>query len=336
MNYQMINIVLIFVLIISCKNPITRNRITVGDADYSAEIAQVGSNLNLAPPENVKLENNATAEQKYLMLRWDLVPGATSYRVYRAVYPTHTYTSGLPDRSFKRLIELDAHDYHHKDVMEFRNDLPSVPLRRYAYRVTAVNEEGESAFSNMVEGYRLPVDEKEALEDMDYTIHFAQSSIPGFGQMGLKTIVPGRASGTYYYASEMTNIKSQFDNYADFETILNGNPKLSVTLNPIGTKMNGNITASGLYHATMTYNNLIGVVGGLTKGGSISITYLHPVLGSISSTYGYQEAEKFMKSVATQESDVQGPPAASEWDEANPGYVRSARESALRSVRSME
>ncbi len=125
--------------------------------------------------------------------------------------------------------------------------MPSVPLRRYAYRVTSVNEEGESVFSKTVEGYyRMPMDEKEVLKDMDYTIHFAQSSIPHFGQMGLKVIVPGRASGIYYYASEMTNITSQFENYADFETVLNGNPKITVTLNPMGTRMNGNITAWGL------------------------------------------------------------------------------------------
>ena len=313
-----------------------RSRVNVGNADHSAEIAQVGTNLLLPAPAGVQLENNATAEQKYLMLRWNFVPGATGYRVYRAVYPAHTYTSGLPDQAFKRLIELHAEDFLHKDMMEFRNDLPSVPLRRYAYRVTSVNEEGESVFSETVEGYRMPVDEKEALEDMDYTIHFAQSSIPGFGKMGLKVIVPGRASGTYYYASEMTNIRSQFENYADFETILNGNPRMTVSLNPMGTRMNGNITASGLYHATMTYNNLIGVLGGLTKGGSISITYLHPVRGSLSSTYNYQEAKTFMKSVITEDREAQGHPPASEWDEADPGYIRGARRAALRSARSME
>ncbi len=95
-----------------------RSRINMGNADHSAEIAQVGTNLLLPAPENVQIENNATAEQKYLMLRWNLVPGAAGYRVCRAVYPAHTYTSGLPDQAFKRLIELQAQDFHHKDIMD--------------------------------------------------------------------------------------------------------------------------------------------------------------------------------------------------------------------------
>lgn len=161
---------------------------------------------------------------------------------------------------------------------------------------------------------------------MNYTVHFAQSAIPKFGEMGLKETIVGRGSGTYNYASEITNIKSQFSSYADFETILNGAPGMKVSLVPAGVYMKGSIIVTSLYNAKLTNHNLFGIVGGYSTKGSVTIEYQHPTRGTLTATYNFDQARSLMKTVAGNSSEKQPRPPASEWDESSPGYTRAAKQ----------
>ncbi len=310
-----------FSFFISCTTPTKRSRPLTGSADHSGGIANVGSDELLPAPSDFNVKNNGTKTEKYLTLEWTPVPDATGYRIYRAVYPHHAQTGDLPDKAFKLLIEM-SQPYPLPDKMTYDHQIPEVPLRRYQYRITATRYWGESHFSDPINGNRKPVDLIEAARDMDYTMHFAQSSIPNFGAMGLDETVFGRASGNYHYMSRINKSLSRFDNYADFETILNADPQMQITISPMGVKMTGDVNATGLYEAKITYNGLVGVIGGLTKGGSIKVEY-----DGKNQTFEYTEAKKFMKTVAATADEVHPAPPRREWDEADLNYVRTMRRS---------
>lgn len=323
-----ISLFTIFVFI-SCEIPTRRSSAVVGDVDHSGSQGGVGTNDKLVPPQIFVL-NNKTSQDKYLTLQWASVPNADTYVIYRAVYPTHAHASGsLESKAYKKHIEIPADPL--TSTMFYNDPIPNLPLRRYSYVITAVNNNGESDFSSFVDGYRVPVDEEEALLDIDYTMHFVQSSIPNFGKQGLEVTVTDRANaGTYHYVSKATKIKSEFSNYGDFETILTNGQGFSMKINwsPLGTKMNGPIHAKGLYDATVTYENLVGVEGGYTRSGNIIITYQHPEKGVLTRKYSYDQARSLLKTVAHDASEVYPHPPKSEWDESDPGYTRAARKAA--------
>ena len=90
----------------------------------------------------VKAGNSATSGKP--MLTWDAVDGATSYRVYRATSQNGTY-SLLGSVTTTTYVNTGA-----KDGVT------------YYYKVTAVNDSGESAFSNTVSGQNKVVTPKPA------------------------------------------------------------------------------------------------------------------------------------------------------------------------------
>ena len=90
----------------------------------------------------VKAGNSATSGKP--MLTWDAVDGATSYRVYRATSQNGTY-SLLGSVTTTTYVNTGA-----KDGVT------------YYYRVTAVNDSGESAYSNIVSGQNKAVTPKPA------------------------------------------------------------------------------------------------------------------------------------------------------------------------------
>ena len=90
----------------------------------------------------VKAGNSATSGKP--MLTWDAVDGATSYRVYRATSQNGTY-SLLGSVTTTTYVNTGA-----KDGVT------------YYYKVTAVNDSGESAFSNTVSGQNKAVTSKPA------------------------------------------------------------------------------------------------------------------------------------------------------------------------------
>lgn len=324
------------VLLFACQSPMSYRQ-SIGNANHD-DTSNVGSSGGgsgngsaggsgstetvLVPPQEFFIVNNKTATQAYLTLKWKTVQGAKKYRVYRAVYPTHTYQSNLDSRAYKLLKEVTPYGWGTIDYLTYNYYIPYVPLRRYSFYVTAVNDTGESNFAGPVVGYRMPMDEKEALQDMDYTIHFAQSAINNFGAQGLQADVQGRGSGTYHYASKWNYQASRFTNYADFETVLNGAPGMKVSLIPQGVYMNGTITASGLYSAKLTYHDLFGVVGGYSTKGSVTIEYDHPTRGTLKRTYSFNEAKNQMKTIASTASEKQSRPPESEWNEASHFYNR--------------
>ncbi|MGL4524176.1 MAG: hypothetical protein ACRCVN_01460 [Spirochaetia bacterium] len=317
---------LILFILASCGPPTTRRRPLVGNADHSGGIANVGTDKDLGIPSDFFVDNHMTANEKFLTLSWNAVSDATGYRIYRAVYATSEHMADPQPKEFKLLQEI-TQPYPLPSRISINHPIPEVPLRRYAYYVTATRYYGESDFSQMIYGWRMPVDEIEALKDMDYSMHFAQSSISNFGEMNIDTTVLARASGSYEYSSKIGKAISNFRYYVDFETTIHGSPRISVTLSPLGIKMNGTIQATGLYTAKITYENLQAVQGGFTQSGIVKIEYDHPSRGKLTKSLDASEARKVMKTVAFNADDVWPKPPRREWDEADPNYVRTIRKS---------
>ncbi len=316
-------------LYISCTKGVSSHQ--SAKVHKNLENNNVGQNISyyekLMPPENIVVVNNQTGTEKYLTLQWPSVPEAESYRIYYAVYPTYQHKSGsLKAKDYRLLVEIPARADNVS--MRWNHNIPQIPLRRYSYRLSCVSEDEESNLSEAVDGWRIPINEEEALRDIDYNIHFAQASVPNFGRQGQETVIHGRASGNYVYASKMTKIMSKFDNYADFETILNGNPSMKISLFPLGVRMHGNISVSGLYRAVVTYDDLFCVVGGYTRKGSIKIAYHHPSKGVLQKNYNYDQIRSLLKTVAYDANEVKPKPPASEWDESDSEYTHTMRKMA--------
>ncbi len=114
-----------------------------GESAYSNIVS--GQNKAVTPKPAapvVKIGNSATSGKP--MLTWNAVSGATSYKVYRATSQNGTY-SLLGTVTATSYINTGA-----KDGVT------------YYYKVTAVNDSGESAFSNIVSGQNKAVTPKPA------------------------------------------------------------------------------------------------------------------------------------------------------------------------------
>ena len=112
-----------------------------GESAYSNIVS--GQNKAVTPKPSapvVKIGNSATSGKP--MLTWNAVSGATSYKVYRATSQNGTY-SLLGSVTTTTYVNTGA-----KDGVT------------YYYKVTAVNDSGESAYSNIVSGQNKAVTPK--------------------------------------------------------------------------------------------------------------------------------------------------------------------------------
>ena len=112
-----------------------------GESAYSNIVS--GQNKAVTPKPSapvVKIGNSATSGKP--MLTWNAVSGATSYKVYRATSQNGTY-SLLGSVTTTTYVNTGA-----------KNGVT------YYYKVTAVNDSGESAYSNIVSGQNKAVTPK--------------------------------------------------------------------------------------------------------------------------------------------------------------------------------
>ncbi|SFB74651.1 fibronectin type 3 domain-containing protein [Brevinema andersonii] len=257
-------------------------------SDWSEPI--LGKIQKIGQPQNFRILNNKTSTERTLTMEWDAVPNAEQYNIYRATLK-HAGASveHLTLNDYKKVATVNDTGY--------QAPLNTVPLRRYVYRVVAVDgggAEGVGSLSGIA--YRLPVDIDEFLLDVDFTIIHAQTQIRGFGDNGSSGSIPGRYKGMYYYNASMSGARSRWDNYISFEVQLTGNPSISISISPMGAYMTGPVSISGLYTGTVTYNNFLGAPGGYAIGGSLTAVYNHPVHGTLQKIYSYTDAG-FLRSV---------------------------------------
>lgn len=266
-----------------------------GVSDYSPPVE--GTISKMIAPKNLSVPNNQAATTN-LIITWNSVPYAEKYRIYRATLMHRNAVVGeLKNRNYHLIAEVTKNTYS--------DPLTSLPIRRYVYKITALDadgKEGNPAYTkDFVSSedktvYRLPVDVTEFLKDVDTTIIEAQSRIPKFGGTGSKGNPKGRAFGSYNYSAGIPP-KSEWLNYTSFEITLNGSPKFKIDVIDFTASQTGEVKISGLFTGTVSYNALKGAIGGFTTGGSITATYNHPTLGVQRRTYEASEAALLLKSV---------------------------------------
>lgn len=245
------------------------------ESDLSLAVTAIAQKIGT--PQNFQIINNKTASDKFLSLTWDLVPGAVNYRIYRATFKHRFEEKQEAEKRFQLLTELDEY------TSFYRDPLTKFPLRRYLYKIVAVDASGkESISSEPIEAYRYPNDIEEFIKDVDYSIYFTQVQINRFGWMGLEAIVNGRGGGYYDYASLISSIRNNWRQLTQFEITLNGDTKMSVILNPMGSSMNGPVEVDGLYTGVVEYIGVQALDGGTVANGSLKVTYNHPTLGTLS------------------------------------------------------
>jgi len=260
-----------------------------GTSDQSKVIK--GIIKKIAAPENLKILNNKAATQ-IVTLRWDNVPNARKYVIYRAT---------LKHMGVLDSVQLKNHMF--KEIAEVQNNayqatLTSFPLRRYIYQIKAIDGGDAAGLAKTSETvWRVPVSVEEFLKDVDFSIIHAQKQVNNFGYNGSSGTVQGRHKGSYEYKAGISGSKSSWFGYVGFEVQLEGQPSLQISLSPMGAKMDGDVHISGLYSGKVTYNNLLGLDGGYTGGGSITAHYNHPSKGTQTKTWTYTEAGAILQSV---------------------------------------
>ena len=158
-----------------------------GESAFSNTVS--GQNKAVTPKPAapvVKIGNSATSGKP--MLTWNAVSGATSYKVYRATSQNGTY-SLLGSVTTTTYVNTGA-----KDGVT------------YYYKVTAVNDSGESAYSNIVSGQNKAVTPKPAAPVVKIG-HSASSGKP----MLTWNAVSGATSYKVYRATSQNGTYSLLD-----------------------------------------------------------------------------------------------------------------------------
>ena len=182
----------------------------------------------------VKIGNSATSGKP--MLTWNAVSGATSYKVYRATSQNGTYSllGSVTVTSYTNTGAKDGVTYY--------------------YKVTAVNDSGESAYSNIVSGQNKAVTPKPAAPVVkighsatsgkpmltwnavsgatSYKVYRATSQNGTYSLLGTVTTTSyintgAKAGVTYYYKVTAVNDSGE----SAYSNIVSGQSK-SVTPNP--------------------------------------------------------------------------------------------------------
>ncbi|MGL4367786.1 MAG: fibronectin type III domain-containing protein [Brevinemataceae bacterium] len=280
----------------------------LNDSDLESDPSQVivGAVQKIQTPRAFQILNNRTSKHKYLSLSWDFVDGATKYRVYRATFKHRFETiSDLSESRYTLITELD-------NTSKFYNDpLPQIPLRRYAYKVSAVNDAGEESLkSSPIEGYRLPNDINEFIRDVDYSIYYTQYQINNFGSIGVAAVVKGRGGGCYDYSSQFSSIRNNWLNLTQFEITLDGNPRMDVIINPAGSAMNGPVNVSGIYKGSIEYIGVQALAGGTVAAGSIKAVYHNPSKGVEQTTRSVADLNVLMITIRIGNDPPYSPPGA--------------------------
>ncbi|MGL4388864.1 MAG: fibronectin type III domain-containing protein [Brevinema sp.] len=257
------------------------------ESDLSSPI--IGIAQKTPTPANFKIINNKTDSEKFLSMSWDTTEGIKKYRIYRSIF-MHRFENRVDvEKRFKLLTELESH------TKFYRDSLTKFPLRRYLYKMVAVNEAGEESESTpIIEAYRYPNDINEFIRDVDYTIYFTQVQINNFGSMGLEQKVNGRGSGHYDYASKINAIRNNWRQLTQFEISVNGDTKMGIITSPLGSSMNGPLDVTGLYKGVIEYIGLQALDGGTVANGSIKAVYHHPTLGTLTTTRTVSQINSLM------------------------------------------
>ncbi|MGL4561459.1 MAG: hypothetical protein ACRCV0_04125, partial [Brevinema sp.] len=227
-------------------------------------------------------------------LQWILDTNASTYEVYKATL----------ENKLAQIKYIKNKDFHKISTLSTNfttiSNLNQLPRRRYVFLVKAYDKK-----NNLIqefispEVYTYPRNPTEFLQEIDFTIAHAQQQIPNFGLAGSSDTIKGAVQGEYEYAANLFHPKSNWNNYASFETILSGVPDMHPSVIPPGVIMDGSIKISGLFEGALIYHNLVGLSQGLTGGGTIEVQYQHPTKGIMKQTYTHTDSAKFLISVVT-------------------------------------
>ncbi|MGL5722773.1 MAG: hypothetical protein ACRCY4_10275 [Brevinema sp.] len=281
--------------------------VSAGDRRSDPSTPVEGAISKIQAPGNVQIVNNRTANDQFLRLSWDSVPNAQSYRIYRATL-MHRYAkvSDLRNSDFRYIADVGSRAYI--------DSLVRLPIRRYQYKIVAIDlDDDEGAATLSEEAYRLPVSVREFLQDVDQTIIEAQTRIASFGNNGSSGTPWARATGQYFFAAGLT-ARSEWINYTSFEVSLAGNPSFSVNISTMTASQTGTVNVSGLYTGSVTYNALVGAMGGYTTGGSITARYK-----GLTETYASSDAAGFLESVR---STTEPPPSYPSYEKGGGGVIQ--------------
>ena len=248
-----------------------------------------GAIKKIGAPQNVIVESNKTAT-KNMIIVWDDVPGAKSYKIYEA---TLSHKNSDPNKlkveHFKHIGNAENRTYN----LSF--DRAPYPIRRHVYMVKAVDAAGaEGVFTKTDLVWRMPVDLVDFARDVDFTIVQAQTQIPNFGDDGSGATITARASGSYVYKASLFGSVNIWKKYSSFEVIIDGEQDVEIV--GIGATLNGPANISGLYTGTIIYNQLKAKPGGAVTGGTITVKYNHPT-GPIEVTWPHNVAAGYLNSV---------------------------------------
>jgi fibronectin type 3 domain-containing protein len=203
----------------------------------------------------------------------------------------HVYRSTNPDSGFRKItVEPIYTDPESGEVFAFvdTTNQTAKPGKRYYYRILSLNMLGQGAYySDTRPGYGALTYEQYMLE-YNKTVKSSHRKMtymnkPGStDKLGTETKT-GTISGSIYYNAEISGLGARiiirYDSYADFYTdgnsalgpyfVLTGNSNTTAAMDQSG-KMDGTISASGMYPGRVYYDN-VQIKGGAAAGGTYGI-----------------------------------------------------------------
>ncbi|HPQ54475.1 MAG TPA: hypothetical protein PK253_14595 [Spirochaetota bacterium] len=148
--------------------------------DSSMSESDLGYAGDLAPePPTPPSRDSLYASQNYLhhvYVRWDEVYNADTYHVYRSNLPAGEYTRISPDGGVTaaelNTIDVDGDSGTTDDIYSYDDVNTAAEGKAYYYRISAENEDGEGAKSDVVSGwfpYDVPNNPPSTVEATDGT-----------------------------------------------------------------------------------------------------------------------------------------------------------------------
>ncbi len=206
-------------------------------------------------PKNIQSD----CQDNKVIISWDSVSGATSYKVLRSKKQSGEYSIVSGTGGITSAVYEDT----------------SVPPGMFYYKIAAVNSYGEGGHTTPYGAYRKKVTDVEFFQEFMRATKVSQDKIPSMGGFGNDTI-NGDVSGTCLYNSGWITFMSEvgvtitYTSYSDNYMVFNGEVFTDIkNINSQSGTLRKKVNIDGIYKGYV--DHFLEISGGKANGGYYTI-----------------------------------------------------------------